>query len=167
MSGRVEAIWTKRAKRGPMDSARRVTLIADKGIEGDANFGRTKRQVTVIEREVFERVRAHLPEADPSMRRANIMLSGLPLEGARDQVLTLGEVRIRLIGETRPCERMEEQCAGLTTALDPHWGGGAYGVVLDDGEISVGDPATLAAPDLDSEQEHDPVEPPRGGVGRA
>lgn len=156
-SARVEAIWTKRAKRGPMDAAQRVTMVADKGIVGDANFGRRKRQVTLIEKEVFDRIRTALPDAEPSMRRANVMLSGVRLENARDHVLTLGGVRIRLLGETRPCERMDEQCVGLTAALDGHWGGGAYGVVLDDGEVSVGDTVTLAPGEPDSAQEDDTV----------
>ena len=62
-------------------------------------------------------------------------------------MLELGAVRIRLIGETRPCERMDAQVPGMTAALDPHWNGGAYGVVLDDGAVSVGDPAAMSNPD--------------------
>jgi MOSC domain-containing protein YiiM len=77
------------------------------------------------------------------------MVSGIRLENTRNQVLHLGDVRIRLIGETRPCERMDAQVPGLTAALDPHWNGGAYGVVLDDGEVSVGDEARLASPQAD------------------
>jgi hypothetical protein len=38
---------------------------------------------------------------------------------------------------------MDEQCAGLRSALSPDWGGGAYGVVLDDGLVRVGDPAEM------------------------
>jgi MOSC domain-containing protein YiiM len=143
MAGRVEAIWLKRAVRGPMDATVEARLVAGEGIDGDANFGRSKRQVTIIEREVFDRIRESLPDADPSMRRANFMVSGLRLEGTRDLVLTLGAVRVRIHGETRPCERMDAQCPGLTAALDPAWGGGVYGVVLDDGPVRVGDVATL------------------------
>ena len=146
MSGRVEAIWTKRAKRGVMDPVERATLVADQGIEGDASFGRSKRQVTVIEKEVFDRIRAELPDVDPSMRRANILVSGVSLEETRDHVLTLGDVRIHIHGETRPCERMDEQVPGFTAALEPRWSGGAYGTVLDDGEVRVGDVASIAAP---------------------
>lgn len=149
MSGKVEALWLKRAHRGVMDPAREVTLVAGKGIEFDANFGRSRRQVTVIEREVFERIAAELPGADPSMRRANVMVSGVRLLDARDRILTLGGVRIRLLGETRPCERMDEQLPGLTAALDPAWHGGAHGIVLDDGPVRVGDEARME--DLSSE----------------
>jgi MOSC domain-containing protein YiiM len=77
------------------------------------------------------------------MRRANLMVSGLSLANSRRHVLTVGDVRILLHGETRPCYRMDEQCPGLRGALDPHWGGGAYGTILDDGTIRVGDDVAL------------------------
>ncbi len=144
MTGRVEAIWVKRAKRGVMDSADEVSLVSGKGIDGDASFGRSWRQVTVIEKEVFDRIRGSLPDAEPRMRRANFMVSGLSLARTRGQVLTLGGVRVRIGGETKPCERMDEQCDGLRAALGPDWGGGVHAVVLDDGPVRVGDHASLA-----------------------
>ncbi len=125
-----------------MDPAERARLVADAGIEGCANQG-GKRQVTVIEREVFDEIRRSLPDAEPIMRRANFMVSGIRLENSRGKTLTVGDVRIELFGETRPCERMDEQCPGLTAALGPQWNGGAFGVVLDDGEVGVGDTVTL------------------------
>lgn len=143
MAGRVEAIWLKRAVRGLMDPADEASLVAGKGIGGDANFGRSKRQVTIIEREAFDAVRASLPDAEPVMRRANFMVSGVRLEDTRDQILTLGGVRVYIHGETRPCERMDAQCPGLTAALEPAWRGGVYGVVLDDGAVRVGDSVAL------------------------
>jgi MOSC domain-containing protein YiiM len=146
MAGRIEAIWLKRAARGPMDSAEEASLVAGRGIEGDANFGRSRRQVTIIEREAFDEVREALPDARPDMRRANFMVSGLRLEGTRDHLLMLGGVRVHIHGETRPCERMDAQCPGLTAALEPGWRGGVYGVVLDDGPVRVGDIAALEVP---------------------
>jgi|SRR5687768_9572374 len=142
MAGRVEAIWVKRSFRGVMDAADEVDMVAGKGITRDASFGR-RRQVTVIEKEVFDRVRSTLPAADPVMRRANIMVSGIRLAESRNRVLRVGGVRILLRGETRPCERMDELCAGLRAALSTDWGGGAHGVVLDDGLVRVGDAAVL------------------------
>lgn len=145
MTGKVEGIWVKRAVRGPMDSVAEVSLVADGGIDGDANAGRSSRQVTIIESEVFDRIRESLPSADPAMRRANFMISGIRLEGARDRLLTLGEARVLIKGETRPCERMDAQCPGLREALEPGWGGGAYGVVVQEGHVRLGDVATLGA----------------------
>jgi len=145
--GRVEAIWVKRSFGGVMDPADEVDLVAGKGIVHDASFGRSRRQVTVIEKEVFDRVRRSLPEAEPAMRRANIMVSGVRLAESRNRVLRVGGVRLRLGGETTPCERMDEQCEGLRAALASDWGGGAHGVVLDDGLVRVGDEATLEPTD--------------------
>jgi MOSC domain-containing protein YiiM len=142
MPGRIDAIWVKRSYGGVMDPADEVDLVAGKGIVRDASFGRT-RQVTVIEKEVFDRVERSLPEAEPVMRRANIMVSGVRLAQSRGRVLRLGGVRILLRGETRPCERMDEQCVGLRAALAAGWGGGAHGVVLDDGLVRIGDTAAL------------------------
>ena len=141
--GRLEAIWIKRAKLGPMDPVGATTLVAGRGISGNANQGGT-RQVTVIERDVFERLHTTLdPRVDPSMRRANLMVSGVRLEDSRGGKLHIGGCTIDLVGETRPCERMDQALPGLRSALDPHWGGGAYGRVVEGGEIRVGDEVWL------------------------
>ncbi len=143
MTGTLEAIWIKRAHHGPMNAAPTVRVRAGRGIVGNANQG-GKRQVTIIEQEVFEAIARALPDARPVMRRANLMVRGVRLEGTRDRILTIGGVRLHIRGETRPCYRMDEQCPGLTAALDPPWNGGVYAVVLDDGEIHVGDAVRLA-----------------------
>ena len=141
---RLEAIWLKRARRGVMDAVDEATVVEDKGLEDDANFGRG-RQVTIIEKEVFDRIRADLPDAEPSMRRANLMVGGVRLAETRGQVLTVGDVRILIRGETRPCNRMDDQVQGLRDALDAGWGGGVHGSVLGGGRIAVGDPVSIDA----------------------
>jgi MOSC domain-containing protein YiiM len=145
MSGKVEALWTKRSKGGVMDAAERLTAVEGKGLEGDANFGAT-RQVTIIEKEVLDAIMKQLPAAAPAMRRANIMVSGIRLENSRDQVLTVGTMKVHIRGETRPCELMDDQCPGLRGALDLHWGGGAHGFVIQSGDVGVGDAVTLEGP---------------------
>jgi len=153
MSGRLEAIWIKRVRRGPMDPAPRATLNADSGIEGNANRG-SRRQVTVIEREVWDALMLELDaDLDPSTRRANLMISGVPLRDSRGRILRVGAVRIRIMGETKPCRRMEEALPGLEEAMWPGWCGGAFGMVLDNGEIAVGDPVGWVEQPAASDQE--------------
>lgn len=138
--GRLEAIWIKRMKRGPMASVRQATVQADHGLLGNANQG-GRRQITILEREVWKalmrEVHGSLP---PSARRANLLISGLSLSHSRKRILRVGRCRIRIVGETKPCERMEEACPGLQAAMSRPWAGGAFGEILDDGEIVVGAP---------------------------
>jgi len=137
--GRLEAIWTKRMRGGPMDPHEEVRAIEDHGLENCASGGHTWRQVTVIEKEVFDELQEEFPDLEPSMRRANFMVSGVRLKECRDRTLRIGDLRIQMRGETRPCNLMDEQCPGLQDALDPDWKAGAFGRVLNDAVVKVGD----------------------------
>lgn len=141
--GRLEKIWIKRFRRGPMDPVALAQLEEGNGIAGNANRG-GKRQVTVIEHEVWLGHMAALGgELDPSRRRANLMISGCALRESRGRVLRIGECRILIRGETKPCEQMEAALPGLREVMFPEWGGGAFGEVIGGGEIRVGDQAVL------------------------
>jgi len=137
--GRVERLWVKRAHRGAMDARDSIELVAGRGVEGSADRG-GRRQVTILEREVWDALKGELgSDAGPETRRANVLVSGIDLRASRGRVLRLGATRVRIAGEVKPCERMEEAVTGLRALMYPEWRGGAFAQILDGGTVSVGD----------------------------
>lgn len=145
--GRLEAIWLKRAHRGPMDARAGADCVAGRGLAGNVDRSR-RRQVTLLEAEVWEQLVAAVAEwrgADPARlppaaRRANLLVRGIGLARTRGRVLWVGGVRLLVGGEVTPCERMDEAFPGLQPLMRPDWRGGVFAQVLDDGPIAVGDP---------------------------
>lgn len=144
--GRLEGIWLKRVRLGPMDPIGEAELEAGRGIAGNADFG-GRRQVTILDADEWERRLTGLgARLDPALRRANLLVRGVDLAGTRGRVLAVGACRIRIDGETKPCALMDEQLPGLRQALYERWGGGAWGAVVSGGRIALGDPVGWADP---------------------
>ena len=122
-----------------MDPVHRAELRAGGGLVGNADqCGR--RQVTLIEAEIWRDLRTQLgSDLEPTARRANLLVSGVPLVRSTGRLLRIGPCRLRIAGETRPCDRMDDEFPGLQEALKPDWRAGAFAEVLDDGVITVGD----------------------------
>ena len=139
--GEVVAIWIKRFKRGPMDAVEEALAVEERGLRGNANQG-GKRQITLIDEARWAEAAAEVGvDVDPGARRANVMLRGIDLERTNGRLLRVGECVVRIYGETRPCEQMEEAQTGLRAALSPRWRGGAYGEIVTGGILRVGDRA--------------------------
>lgn len=113
--------------------------VQDQGLDGDHAQG-GRRQVTMLEAARWQEVCKELGTAlDPGARRANLVLEGVDLQALRGRCLRIGAALIEVLGETTPCGLMDRACKGLGDALAPDWRGGAYGRILEGGEISVGD----------------------------
>jgi MOSC domain-containing protein YiiM len=146
-AGSLERIWLKRAKGGPMDPVDAAALEIERGLSGNANRG-GRRQVTIISRERWSELALAVgaPDLPPSARRANLMVSGIDLEESRGRILRIGDARLKINGQTHPCEQMEAAHAGLQALMRERWGGGAFAEVLDGGEIRVGDAVQWGSP---------------------
>jgi MOSC domain-containing protein YiiM len=143
VTGEIVKIWIKRAHRGVMDPVESAEALAGRGLIGNADQGR-RRQITIIDEAAWREAAAETGhDVDPSKRRANVMLRGIPLAKSRGQLLRLGDCLVRILGETRPCEQMEQAQAGLRKALSPNWRAGVFGEIVEGGLIRVGDDAEL------------------------
>jgi MOSC domain-containing protein YiiM len=129
-----------------MDAQTSIELVPGRGVAGSADRG-GRRQVTLLEREVWESLMTELgSDAGPETRRANVLVSGIDLRKSRGRMLRIGATRLRVGGEVKPCERMEEQVAGLRALMFPEWRGGAFAEILEGGTIAVGDTVAWEEP---------------------
>jgi MOSC domain-containing protein YiiM len=143
VSGEIVDIWIKRAHGSVLDRVDSAEAIAGRGLAGNADRSR-RRQITIIDEAAWREAAAETGHVvDPSKRRANVMLRGIPLADSRGKLLRLGPCLVRILGETRPCEQMEEAQSGLRKALSPNWRAGVFGEIVEGGAIRVGDSAEL------------------------
>ena len=76
---------------------------------------------------------------DPAVRRANLLVSGVELDLRREGLLRIGDVKLRVRGETRPCELLEDQGGvGLYAALREDVRAGVFATVEHGGVLRVG-----------------------------
>jgi MOSC domain-containing protein YiiM len=149
--GRLGGIARHDRPHGPIETLGRVAVTATEGVHGCirgalASTKKTrKRQVSIIEAESWVAAMADLELAPEDWlpwhaRRCNLLVEGLRLPREIGRVIAIGEtLRIEIMIETEPCERMDALLPGLKAALTPDWRGGVCGRVLTDGEICLGD----------------------------
>ena len=90
MAGRVDRLWIKRFRRGPMDAVERAELRAGRGLVGNADQGGW-RQVTIIARRRWDGVNETMADdIDPAVRRANMLVAGIDLDNTRGRTLRIG-----------------------------------------------------------------------------
>ena len=138
--GTLQGIWVKEVRGEPMAAVDEAKVFTDQGFDGGIREAST-RQLTVLAAETWADAEATLGmSVDPALRRANLLVAGLDLAGTTGRVLRVGDLRLEITGETKPCHQMDTAVDGLRAVLEPDWRGGAHGVVLDDATVRVGDP---------------------------
>ena len=138
--GTLQGIWIKEVRGAPMTAVDEAKALADQGFDGGVREFST-RQVTVLAAEAWADAEATVGmSVDPALRRANLLVAGVDLAGTIGRVLRIGDLRLEITGETKPCYQMDDAVDGLRAALEPDWRGGAHGVVLGDATVRMGDP---------------------------
>lgn len=140
MQGILTHIFIRPEREVPAIDVSAVEAIAAKGLVGDHHTKGGNRQVTILSQQAWDTICRDLGATlNPKIRKANFVVTGIDLERTAGQIITIGPVSVRILGETNPCRLMDEAHQGLKHALSSNWRGGAYGEILVSGKISVGD----------------------------
>jgi len=141
--GRIVSLHIHPPKSGElMVPAESLQLEAGKGIVEDKRyFGKSKRQVTLIER---EQLGAHagalgINRIAPGQARANIETTGTDLHALLGREIQIGEAVLLLYEDRTPCYKMDAVCQGLRKLME----NGKQGVlaqVVKSGIARIGDP---------------------------
>lgn len=132
----------------PMQSVRRVTAVAGRGLEGDRYFSQlgtyskdpgSGRDVTLIESEAIEALgREYGVELDAGLTRRNLVTRGVPLNHLVEREFRVGAVSLRGTRLCEPCAHMEKLTVkGAMRGLIHR--GGLRAEILTSGIIRVGD----------------------------
>ena len=156
----------------------RVRLIEGHGIEGDAHMGTTVkhrsrvrvdptaanlRQVHLMHAELFDELRTKDFDIGPGQMGENITTRGIDLLALpRGTRLHIGNAVIELTGLRNPCTQLDGIQPGLMEAVlerHPERGlirkAGVMAVVLESGDVSVGDEVRVTLP----ASNHEPLKP--------
>jgi MOSC domain-containing protein YiiM len=140
MTGRLIGIVRAAEKLGPLEPLERGAITIEAGLEGDRRGVKPGRQISILFREGWEDACREVgAELTWLTRRANLYVEGLDRPRETGGRITIGEVVLEVIDETKPCALMEAACRGLKKAMQPDWRGGVVCNVIRGGEIRQGD----------------------------
>ncbi len=141
--GSLKAIAFRGKRRETMQDINSCAVVAGKGLTAEERPA-SIRQVTLLDNQAWLAACRDLGvELSWLLRRANFLVVGIDLRDTVGSIITIGETRLMIRGQTNPCALMDYQHEGLKEALKPDWRGGVFGEVLDGATVSVGDDVTL------------------------
>ena len=140
-------IWTKPGASQQMESHESIESITGKGLSGCVGGKSKTRQVTVLSLKAWNEAQKTIgQQLDPINRRANFLVDEIDLENTKGMILLVGDLKIEITGETKPCVQMEKLHEGLREALKSHWRGGVTGKVLNSCCVNLGDQVKVIDP---------------------
>lgn len=146
MHGSVEAIFLAGERGAARVAVERVRAVAGTGLEGDRYFGHRRgggkrdpeRQVTLIEAEAVDAVRATGAALGPGDARRNVVTRGVRLNELVGRTFRVGGALLRGIERCDPCSRLTRLTyRGVERDLRDR--GGLRAEILESGDIRVGD----------------------------
>jgi MOSC domain-containing protein YiiM len=136
----VEAIFLKPAHGQPMQRVEEAQAINGQGLQGDAAFGRKRRQVLIIDLETLDRF-----DLKPGQVRENLTLRGIRLAGLPAGTrLSIGAALLEITGDCAPCDHLESLRAGLRREMEGNRG--VLAQVVRGAQIRVNDLVAIEAP---------------------
>lgn len=114
-----------------------LSAVAGEGLQGDAAFGTSRRQVLLMDAETLASF-----DLAPGAVRENITTSGIPLRGLpRGARLHIGEVILEVTGDCTPCDFLDTLRPGLRQALVGRRG--LLAGVARGGDLTIGAPVRV------------------------
>ena len=151
MHGSVEAIFLAGERGAPRTAVEHVRAVAATGLEGDRYFGHVRgggkrdseRQVTLIEAEAVDAVRATGVVFAPGDARRNVVTRGVRLNELVGRTFRVGGALLRGVERCDPCSRLTRLTyRGVERDLRDR--GGLRAEILESGDIRVGDAVDAA-----------------------
>jgi MOSC domain-containing protein YiiM len=141
--GKVIHLFRKPGRWLSMEAVEEIQAIAGKGLVNDASYGKEKRQVLLVGRQVLEEFGLQAGDVRENITVDDLELEALPI-GTR---LAVGSCILETTSICEPCNRIEELRPGLRQAIS-----GKRGVlarVVQSGLIRVGDAVSCLTRDGD------------------
>ena len=118
----------------PMSPRSSVSAVVDKGLQGDASFGKPSRQVLITSAEELAQF-----GLEPGQIRENLTVQGIDFGSLSEgDQLQAGEAILQIVGDCSPCDFLNEIKPGLRVDIEGKRG--KLATVVKGGEISEGDP---------------------------
>ena len=133
MPATVIHLQLKPAEGAPMKPVGSALAITGYGLKDDANAGRSKRQILIIERELLDEFQLPIGDVRENLTVQGIQLAGLTA-GTR---VSVGNALLEVTLDCAPCEFIEAKRPGLRAAMEGKRG--TLFKVIAGGEIKLGD----------------------------